>query len=123
MLKMDINLYNAVGERLVQLVGDIIGGVNRTKKSPMYLKNGLISFSYVFEENKNIYLYIKDFKGNITLEMKDWSNGRIETRDNVDMKECKDIIIDMYEKITEDINTDDIVNSLFMGKFGQNIPF
>ena len=113
LLKNDKKLYEAIRMRMNEILGDTLGNVNSTKKSPIFSNNDLISFSYVFEQDKNIYLYIKDKNGNIIIEIKDWENGRTESKFNVNMNEIKDIIIEMYEKITEKVNTKDILDTLF----------
>ena len=113
MLRMDRQLYNAIGEKLNSLIGKEIGELTATKRSPMFRRNDLISFSYVFKEDKDIYLYIKDMQNIITLEMKDFSKGRSETRFRADMSRAKELIIEMFEKITKEETINKELDILF----------
>lgn len=113
MLKINRELYNKIGIRLYQLVGDTLGSLLVPKRNPMYKFQETVSFSYIFEENKNIYLYIKDTNDKIVIEIKDFETQRSECVFNADMSKARDIIIELYEKVTERIDTDTILENLF----------
>ena len=113
MLKINRELYNKIGIRLYQLVGDTLGSLLVPKRNPMYKFQETVSFSYIFEENKNIYLYIKDTNDKIVIEIKDFETQRSEYVFNADMSKARDIIIELYEKVTERIDTDTILENLF----------
>lgn len=142
-LKKDIIQYNRVGAILKNYIDLEMEGViiNPPAKSPILCSDEIMSYSYILSKkdniNNQIYFYIRENQenGKIDLRMKMFGNGsrREENRYNINGRELKKLMLEMWFEINtvidfnEKMNEDIFINHIAINEeqptgFGK-LPF